>query len=223
MRRVFLNCKKNGKIVNNYKLPDNYQIKNKKSEVIHNRAIEAVTFNENKNGFWFSTEFPLRSEGKPPKLFKSGEPQQFLFYDLKKGQVINRFEYQLDPIPKLPLLPYSLNGLTGMQLISSNQMITIERGFSAGWGKHSNRVKLFLIQSDEVLNKADQQSIHKYLLLDLKKIKKHLNADRIDNIEGICLGPQLADGSVTILLISDDNFDAYNDQITQLIWLKINP
>ena len=84
---------KNGKIVNNYKLPDNYQIKNKKSEVIHNRAIEAVTFNENKNGFWFSTEFPLRSEGKPPKLFKSGAPQQFLFYDLKKAQVTSRFEY----------------------------------------------------------------------------------------------------------------------------------
>ena len=213
----------NGKIVNNYTLPDNYQIINKKSEVIHNRAIEAITFNKNKTGFWFSTEFPLRSEGKPPKLFKSGAPQQFLFYDLRTDQVTSRFKYQLDPIPKLPLLPYSLNGLTGMQLISSNQIITIERGFSAGWGKHSNRVKLFLIQSDEALNKTDQQSINKYLLLNLKKIKKQINADRIDNIEGICFGPSLADGSSTLLLISDDNFDAYNDQITQLIWLKINP
>ena len=212
---------KSGKIISNYELPDNYQIKNNKSAVIHNRAIEAVTFNIKKTGFWFSTEFPLASEGKPPKIFKSGAKQKFLFYNFKKEQVTSRFDYQLDPIPKLPLLPYSLNGLTGMQLISSTQMITIERGFSAGWGKHSNRVKLFLIQSDENLHKADQASIHKYLLLDLKKIKKQLKADRVDNIEGICLGPTLADGSQTILLISDDNFDAYNDQITQLIWLKI--
>ena len=213
---------KNGKVLNNYELPDNYQIKNKRSEVIHNRAIEAVTFNKDKTGFWFSTEFPLRSEGKPPKLLKSGAAQKFLFYNLEKHQITSWFKYQLDPIPKLPLLPYSLNGLTGMQLINSQKIITIERGFSAGWGKHSNRVKLFLIQSDEALNKVDQQSIRKYLLLDLKKIKKQLKADRIDNIEGICLGPELADGSATLLLISDDNFDTYNDQITQLIWLKIN-
>ena len=209
----------NGDILKNYQLPEEYLIKNNKSEVFHNRGIEAMTFNEDKTGFWFSTEFPLRSEGKPPKLFKSGAAQQFLFYDLKRGRIATQFDYQLDPIPKIPLLPYSLNGLTGMLMISPNQMITIERGFSAGWGKHSNRVKLFLVQSDEKLGKA--KSVNKFLLLDLKKIKKQLNTDRIDNIEGICFGPQLEDGNKSIFLISDDNFSAYGDQITQLIWLKL--
>ena len=214
-----LKIDQSGNILKNYQLPEEYQIKDKESEVIHNRGIEAMTFNENKSGFWFSTEFPLRSEGKPPKLFKSGAAQQFLFYDLKRDRVAAKFDYQLAPIPKIPLLPYSLNGLTGMLMISPKQMITIERGFSAGWGKHSNRVKLFLVQSDEKLGKA--KSVNKFLLLDLKKIKKQLNTDRIDNIEGICFGPQLEDGNKSIFLISDDNFSAYGDQITQLIWLKL--
>ena len=214
-----LKIDQSGSVIKNYQLPEKYQIKDKELEVIHNRGIEAMTFNKDKTGFWFSTEFPLRSEGKPPKLFKSGAAQQFLFYDLKKDKVATQFDYQLDPIPKIPLLPYSLNGLTGMLMINPKQMITIERGFSAGWGKHSNRVKLFLVRFDKKLGKA--KSVDKYLLLDLKKIKKQLNTDRIDNIEGICFGPQLEDGSKSIFLISDDNFSAYGDQITQLIWLKL--
>ena len=214
-----LKIDQSGNVLKNYQLPEQYLIKDKGSEVIHNRGIEAMTFNSDKSGFWFSTEFPLRSEGKPPKLFKSGAAQQFLFYNLEKDQVAAQFDYQLDPIPKIPLLPYSLNGLTGMLMISPNQMITIERGFSAGWGKHSNRVKLFLVQSDKKLSKG--KSVDKYQLLDLKKIKRQLNTDRIDNIEGICFGPQLEDGNRSIFLISDDNFSAYGDQITQLIWLKL--
>jgi len=212
---------KKGKVEKYYNMPEVYQIENNKSNLRHNRGIEAVTFNTDKSGFWFSTEFPLKSEGKPPRIFKSGAAQELLFYNLKKEQMTSRFKYQLAPIPKLPLLPYSLNGLTGMLMLDSKNIITIERGFSAGWGKHSNRVKLFLITSDKDLELAKQSRINKYLLLDLNKIKNQLKTDRIDNIEGICLGPKLKDGSKTILLISDDNYDTYNNQITQLIWLKI--
>ena len=212
---------KQGNRIREFTLPASYQMENGTSAVVHNRAIEAVSYNKENNTFWFATEFPLKSEGKPPKLFRSGDAQTFLHYDIAEERITARFEYQLDPIPKLPLLPYALNGLTGMLRLGDQHLITVERGFSAGWGKHSNRVKLFLVRSNGKLANLEDEAVEKYLLLDLKNIKKEMNADRIDNIEGICQGPRSADGSRTILLISDDNFDAYNDQITQLIWLKV--
>ena len=177
---------KQGNRIREFALPASYQMENGTSAVVHNRAIEAVSYNKENNTFWFATEFPLKSEGKPPKLFRSGDAQTFLHYDIAEERITARFEYQLDPIPK-----------------------------------HSNRVKLFLVRSNGKLADLKDEPVEKYLLLDLKNIKKEMNADRIDNIEGICQGPRSADGSRTILLISDDNFDAYNDQITQLIWLKV--
>jgi len=38
----------------------------------------------------------------------------------------------------------------------------------------------------------------------------------IDNLEGMTLGPPLPDGSTSLWLLSDDNFD--DDQTTQ-VWL----
>ena len=210
-----------GNRIREFDLPLAYQIKNSTSAVVHNRAIEALSYDPENNTFWFATEFPLKSEGKPPKLFRSGDKQTFIHYNIAKEKITERFDYQLDPIPKFPLLPYALNGLTGILRLDEKHLITVERGFSAGWGKHSNRVKLFLLRSNEKLAHLKDEPVEKYLLLDLKTIKEKMNADRIDNIEGICEGPRSADGSRTILLISDDNFDAYNDQITQLIWLKV--
>ncbi|MDX2939877.1 esterase-like activity of phytase family protein [Streptomyces ipomoeae] len=38
---------------------------------------------------------------------------------------------------------------------------------------------------------------------------------RVDNVEGITLGPRLPDGRRTVLLVSDDNFSAV--QTTQFL------
>jgi hypothetical protein len=49
----------------------------------------------------------------------------------------------------------------------------------------------------------------KTLLLDLRDIIPQLDAEfpSLDNFEGMCLGPRLADGSRTVILVSDNNFN----------------
>jgi hypothetical protein len=50
--------------------------------------------------------------------------------------------------------------------------------------------------------------VRKSLLLDLSKVKglsRELAA--LDNFEGMTLGPSLPDGSRTLLIVSDDNFN----------------
>jgi len=52
----------------------------------------------------------------------------------------------------------------------------------------------------------------KRLLLDLSDVSA---LPRIDNVEGITLGPRLPDGRRTLVLVSDNNFN--NLEITQFI------
>jgi hypothetical protein len=56
--------------------------------------------------------------------------------------------------------------------------------------------------------------VQKRLLLDLDTLGIEL-----ENLEGMTLGPRLADGSQTLVVISDDNFSA--DQKTQVLLFKL--
>ena len=58
------------------------------------------------------------------------------------------------------------------------------------------------------------QPIQKQLLLDLNTL-----GIRIDNLEGITIGPRLPDGSQSLVLVSDDNFQA--KQVTQFLLLRL--
>jgi hypothetical protein len=58
------------------------------------------------------------------------------------------------------------------------------------------------------------QPIQKKLLLDLTQL-----GIKLDNLEGMTLGPRLPDGSQSLLLISDDNFNPL--QITQLLLFRL--
>jgi hypothetical protein len=58
------------------------------------------------------------------------------------------------------------------------------------------------------------QPVRKQLLLDLTTL-----GITLDNLEGMALGPQLSDGSRSLVLISDDNFRA--EQVTQLLVFRL--
>ena len=59
------------------------------------------------------------------------------------------------------------------------------------------------------------QTLKKQQLFDLQELGIYL-----DNIEGMTLGPRLPDGSQSLLLISDDNFN--DEQVTQLLLFRLN-
>ncbi|NJM45720.1 MAG: esterase-like activity of phytase family protein [Alkalinema sp. RU_4_3] len=56
--------------------------------------------------------------------------------------------------------------------------------------------------------------VHKTLVLDLADL-----GIAIDNVEGLALGPVLADGSKSLLIVSDDNFN--KDQVTQFLLFRL--
>jgi len=59
------------------------------------------------------------------------------------------------------------------------------------------------------------RSIRKKLVLDLADLKI-----KLDNLEGMAIGPKLADGSQSLILVSDDNFS--DKQFTQFLLFRLN-
>ena len=68
---------------------------------------------------------------------------------------------------------------------------------------------------DKPLSKERFKGLEKKLLLDMTTLGIH-----IDNIEGVCFGPRLANGKLSLLFISENNFNKH--QVTQLLLFQID-
>ncbi len=98
--------------------------------------------------------------------------------------------------------------------------LTLERsngtsGFSAkiwqiatGSATDTSTIKSFRVR-------PNARSIRKKLVIDLATL-----GIRLDNLEGMAIGPRLADGSQSLVLVSDDNFS--DNQFTQFLLFRLN-
>ncbi|GGE36014.1 esterase-like activity of phytase family protein [Psychroflexus planctonicus] len=210
-------------------LPKHLQV-NGSNFPFHNRVFEGMTWSFNKDFIWVATELPLENDGKKPQLWNTFSPVRFTQFNSTTGNAQQQFVYQLDRIVRLPFLPFYTNGVTEILILNQDEFLVIERAYSAGRGKRSNRVKLFVtnyktvsntLEMEQISKKDQVKTADKHLLLDFKKTRKQLPSKRIDNIEGLCFGPTLANGNKSLLFVSDNNFNSFGEQITQIIWMEL--
>lgn len=220
---------KNGKLKTQLQLPS-YFLTADENRPMHNGVFEGLTWDFDKKYLWAATELPLALDGKQPQLWNTFSPIRFTKYNPTTGEAEQQFIYLLDRIVRIPLLPFYINGVTEIISFSKDEFLVLERSYSAGRGKHANRVKLFLAHYPEATNTLDAEQIHKKdeyipakkkLVFDFKKIRKLLPSKRIDNLEGMCFGPQLANGNASLLFVSDNNFNSFGEQLTQIIWMEV--
>lgn len=113
-----------------------------------------------------------------------------------------QYAYPLEPATA----PAETNGLTDLVALSDTAFLVIERAFSA-----QPTVRVFradIADATDVLGLPALAAeavtpMKKTLLVDLSATP---GLDRLDNIEGITLGPRLPDGRQSLVLVSDDNF-----------------
>ncbi len=192
-------------------------------------------------GFEGLTLNPLSSAGASP----TGDVEPFRLFAITESALIQDIDptaidqsatsrmlhYQLDGKRSLLIAEHAypidlgpLGSRTGVsELLAIDQgghFLTLERSFApTGFS-----VKLYQITpagaSDTSgylsLTKTlpNTQPIRKQLLLDLNTL-----GIRLDNLEGMALGPQLPDGSHSLLLVSDDNFRP--EQVTQFLLFRL--
>jgi hypothetical protein len=167
-----------------------------------------------------ATESSLMQDKEVAKVGEDGKipgaKNRWLHYVLSdRAEVLSEHLYQLDS-PPLGAIEHGLAEI--LSIDTSGHFLTLERSF----GLTGFRVKIFQAATGgatdtsriaSLKGSTNIQPIHKQLAFDLKQLDIY-----IDNLEGMALGSRLPDGSQTLLLVSDNNFN--NRQITQFLLFK---
>lgn len=203
-------------------LPD----KSGKQGVRNNLAFESLTITPNNKSLFTATENALIQDGPEAKP-KISSPCRILQYNLLTQQPEKEFLYQTEAVAPIlnifsRLSPQFSSGLTDLATLDNQgHFISLERTFT-GFGFSIALFQISLEGADDIhninsllavdLNKV--KPIKKELLLDLRKLDVAL-----DNIEGLTLGPKLPDGQLSLILVSDNNFNRL--QRTQILAFKL--
>jgi hypothetical protein len=195
-----------------------------------NLGFEALTLVKDSPGDPFrifaATESALAQDKDTPsndtsdasKAQNKGTKSRMLHYLVDAGptQVVSESIYPLEPSPS-----NGINGLTELLAIDrGGHFLSLERSFS----NLKFGVKIFQIATGSANDISGTPSL-KGNLENLKPIRKQLLLDldtlgiRLDNLEGMTLGPLLADGSRSLILVSDDNFQPL--QINQFLLFRL--
>ncbi len=212
-----------------YEIPTMFEA-NSSSKPKNNAVFEGSSRDVNGKGFWVAMEGPLQSDGNEPSFEKTHAPIRITYFDYKSQKATKQFAYLLEHITKPSKGNVNVNGVTAILEYAENQFFVVERTYQSGYGMDGNIIRIFDVTIDDTAtNILDMQSLRvleytpvkKELLLDFTTIKKQLKYGIIDNIEGITLGPKLANGNLSLLLVADNNFQLYGKQLNQFIVLEI--
>ncbi|MDZ7949776.1 phytase [Nostoc sp. DedQUE09] len=197
------------------------------SGVYNNLAFESLTITPDQKTLFTATENALSQDGLRASL-SSGSPSRILQYNLVSGQPEKEYLYITDAIAQAPnpSTGSADNGLTDLLAIDNRgTLLALERSFAQGVG---NTIKIYEVSLQgatdisfyDSLNNLSAEQLaaikpaQKRLLLNLNDLNL---PNGTDNIEGITFGPKLADGSQSIVLVSDNNFN--QSQFTQILTL----
>ncbi len=188
-----------------------------------NRGFEALALSPEGDRIFTATELPLIQDVNPddpdPKFYS-----RFLHYLVGdvRPLLVSESLYPLEPTT----LGTGLNGLTELvTLDSGGHFLSLERSFSPLSGF---KAQIFQIATGGA---TDTSRIDK-LELPLQGVnpifkQPLLNLQDLDiplrNLEGMMLGPKLSDGSRSLLLVSDNGFEAEQPTQFLLFRLKQNP
>lgn len=191
--------------------------------VRENRGFESLTIDRSGAAssrepwrLFAATETSL-AQDKADADAEHGERARMLHYLVvdNQPQLIAEHAYELDT-PALSVF----TGLSELLTLGNGNFLALERSL----GLFGYRVKIYQIETVTATDtslvpslKGDWDGIRpirKRLVLDLKKLGIPL-----ENLEGMTLGPRLPDGSRSLLLISDNNFEP--DQNTQILLFRL--
>ena len=130
------------------------------------------------------------------------------------------WRYMISPTPRVEGFPNVCgdgeNGLVELLALTETRLLALERAclMDDARTQTTNPIHLYLV---ELIGDGTRKT----LLLDLSTLAPRLppSLSRLDNFEGMAFGPPLADGSRTLLVVSDDNFRA--TQLTSFLLFGI--
>lgn len=206
-----------GRYVNQYALAPQLHMNTQQVGPRQNQVLEGLSFTPDGRELWSAMEDPIFQDGADPTP-QHGALVRVTELDPKRHLPVAQYAYRLQPLFATPPSsePTDTNGLSDITALGGGRFLVIERAYVAG----VDRIRIYLaddhaatdVLARDSTDAAHVTPMHKRLLVDLADVK---GLPRIDNVEGITLGPRLKDGRRLLLLVSDDNFST--SQVTQFI------
>jgi len=201
-----------------FALPRRYRPR-RRAGVRHNLALESAAISPAGRWLFSGTENALIQDGEKASS-SAGSPSRLLRIDLATRRLAASYVYWTEPLAAPPAgADFAVNGLVDLIALDGERLLALERSFTRGAG---NVVRLFLVDLARATDVSRRtrlrpwrrpRAVTKHLLLDLATL-----GVKPDNLEGMTLGPELADGRGTLILLADDNFNP-RAQRTQLLVL----
>jgi hypothetical protein len=188
-----------------------------------NLSIEGLAFAAGGHSLWVSMEAPLQQDGPLPDR-GHGALARLSRLAYPSGHLLAQHAYPLDPIGAFPAGRLADNGISEILAIDDERLLVLERsGVQQADGDFRYRVRLYCAATADAsdvgtlasLRGAAVVAMRKWLVVDLAQL---LPLD-VDNVEGMALGPVLANGHPSLVLVTDDNFSPRH--ATQIIALEI--
>ncbi|MGE2715054.1 esterase-like activity of phytase family protein [Mycolicibacterium litorale] len=200
-----------GRYLGEFALPPTLRMSAENTGTRRNLALEGLTVTPGGQAVWAGMEGPLLQDGPLPSDTE-GALTRITRFDPDTGTADAQYAYPLDAVSAGR---GGDNGLSDLVAVDDSTLLVVERGFA---GRNSVRIyRAEVADADNVLDLPalggrEVRPMAKTLLVDLATTP---GLNRLDNIEGITLGPALPDGRRTVVLIGDDNFSP--TQITQVV------
>lgn len=190
-----------------------------------NLSFEGLSFEPGGKQLWVSLEAPLIEDG-PLAGRDNGAVIRLSRFAYPRLSLGAQFAYAVEPIGPAPQDRLADNGVSEIVALDSKHLLVLERsGIQQPDGDFSYRSRLFcadLAQAQNVaaISRLRDQSVRvavKRLVFDFGSV----TSPRIDNVEGMTLGPRLLNGNRTIVFVTDNDFSPRRQ--TQLIAFEIIP
>lgn len=206
------------------------------SGVRDNAAFEGVTMSRGGDRIYVAPEQPLVQDDDVATFARGGASRLFEYHrDGDRFLVGRELIVPIDPLPHPGdiLAEWADTGIVSLVTLDDGSLLMMERSFVKGTasGRPASRNDILLSRirldrADDVtplnsLRGALARPVEKQRLLSLREVIADLPPwlAMLDNFEGMTLGPRLADGSASLVLVSDDNFS--EAQRTAFIVLRI--
>lgn len=191
-----------------------------------NKSLESLTMSPDGKHLFTTSEWTLSCDGAAPTL-SAGSHVRILRID-RDGKNAQEHAYMTDAIPNQG----GDYGVADLAALDEKQLLVLERG----WAPHvGNVVRVYRVSlADPATSCMDASSLDRWptlkkeLVVDVAMLPaKGLPPARakqptplMDNYEGMTLGPLLADGRRSLILVTDDNNRP--DQVARILVLGIS-
>lgn len=187
-----------------------------RSAIRPNLGFEALTYNANTQRFWTTTESTLPRDGECSSLTSKNVSNRlrFISFDLSLKPA-DEYLYEMDLPTAKRKKGMLAHGVPSLVALDDGSLLVMEREAFIAKNKVGSfcRIKLFHAVPDNGMMRKEK----------LTEFVTRLRIGKMNfaNYEGMCLGPRLADGRQTLLLISDSQNGAGNSLFHLKDYLKV--